>query len=503
MVRGGRVFADVTNVGDGRGSTGGAKWASRNAQADAAAEVVASAPAASRDDRRCPKDHPQPQERQASKEHPHPQRRQRKKRCAAEAPPLAQAGDKPPPVPPGVDQITWDERRTDPMLDGRPVTYLEMCHSLADQQLSQAQLRSHWENLQPAKAAACSASQNLTKHGAPLRTHLGALLEGMRHTASAAPDDQVEIVLGELADSLFQCSHIESQRHLPAVEHLMTRLRVNNVARDSILDWLLRSCDIMRLQDQVLFSTVLTFDRYCATEKDPLAAESMQTVLMAVISTVLKTNTISSEIHMPLRELLMHLCRPQVSFDAIMVMERHVLHTLQFSGLCAPTPLYFLDAFCQMLLLAFREAMETILPNTPRCLANFLLQLSLFKPGLHYRHPHAILAAAGVYVALCSMRLPHVCHHALLHDVAAVCPEIRDVDARVASCASELHMLWCEFAATQGDMVPCLLRKFAGSQLHASVLLSPPVSLIIVPSPCPTRAPNVTAYGNPSSLGGS
>jgi len=40
------------------------------------------------------------------------------------------------------------ERRIDPMLDGKRVTYAQMCRGLRDQQLSQAQLQEHWNNLQ-------------------------------------------------------------------------------------------------------------------------------------------------------------------------------------------------------------------------------------------------------------------------------------------------------------------------------------------------------------------
>ena len=44
--------------------------------------------------------------------------------------------------------ISQQERRTDPMLGGERVTYAEMCNGLRDQQLSQAQLQEHWNNLQ-------------------------------------------------------------------------------------------------------------------------------------------------------------------------------------------------------------------------------------------------------------------------------------------------------------------------------------------------------------------
>merc|ERR1719162_638022 len=181
---------------------------------------------------------------------------------------------------------------------------------------------------------------------------------------------------------------------------------------------------------------------------------------------------------MPLRDLLTHLCRGQVSFEEILSMEHRVLLALQFSGLSTPTPLDFLDAFC-MPLFAHAEAAER---DMTRDLANFLIQLSLFHAAIHYRQPHAILGASGLYVALCSLRVPHAAHHTLLHDVEAVCPEIHDVPARISACATELHGLWLEFAESQGQRVPCLLRKFSGSRLHQALVLGPPAALISAPS---------------------
>jgi len=324
------------------------------------------------------------------------------------------------------------------------------------------------------------------------RTNLAILLEGMRHGPIVSPDDQIDAVLGDLVDSLLQSSHAESQRHLPASEHLVSRLGSNQ--RESILEWLVQACDIMRLQDGVLYSTVLMLDRYCAAAHEPLPMERMQKVLMAVICTVLKTCTVSDEVCMPLRDLLLHLCRRQVNFEEVLEMEHRVLRTLQFSGLCAPTPLDFIDAFCTPL--AYGEPIES---SMPRCIANFVVQLSLFNAALHYRYPHAILAAGGVYVALCSLHMPPVVHQTLLHDIVAICPEIPDVPARVAACASDLHGLWVEFANTQGNRVPCLLRKFSGTRLHQNAILTPPAALMSIAPACPPWSPGATTNARSSS----
>jgi len=202
--------------------------------------------------------------------------------------------------------------------------------------------------------------------------------------------------------------------------------------------------------------------------------ERMHKVLMAVICTVLKTCTVSDDMTMPLRDLLLHLCRRQVVLEEIFTMEQKVLQTLNFSGLSAPTPLDFLDAFCMPLL----TVGETIESSTPRCLANFLIQLSMFETKLYYRHPHAVLAAASLYVALCGLHVPSKkALNALVDDVAAICAEMKDAPSRVATCATELHAMWLDFASTQGGKIPCLLHKFSGSRLHTAVILGPPKRL--------------------------
>lgn len=317
------------------------------------------------------------------------------------------------------------------------------------------------------------ASQNLKAQKEPPRSsQLASLFEAFRF--SPVPDDRVETVLADLADEVLAVSHKESQRHLPKTEDLLARL--GNVQREPILDWLVQSCDIMRLPDAIVYSTVLTLDRYCAACKEPVAMESMQKVLMAVICTSLKTCVVSDEVYMPLRDLLLHLCRGQVRFEEILVMEHRVLQTLQFKGLFAPTALEFLEAFKTPLTHCFGDAIDATCAFD---LANFLMQLSFFNATLHYGYAHSVLAASALYVALCHLQASPVIVQNLLTNVSAVCSDISDVPACVLTCATQLHALWLDFVAVQGNRVPCLLRKFTSStRLHMTVLLCPPAALI-------------------------
>lgn len=210
--------------------------------------------------------------------------------------------------------------------------------------------------------------------------------------------------------------------------------------------------------------------------------ESMQKVLMAVICTVLKTCAVSDEVCMPLRDLLLHLCRGQVRFEEILVMEHRVLQTLHYRGLFAPTALEFLEAFKIPLTHCFGDAVDA---GDAFDLANFLMQLSFFNASLHYGYAHSVLAASALYVALCHLQCSPVVVQNLLTNVAAICSDVTDVPALVMTCGTQLHAIWLDFVAVQGNRVPCLLRKFSSSRLHMTVLLGPPAAL--VPAPCPAE----------------
>jgi hypothetical protein len=52
----------------------------------------------------------------------------------------------------GIPSVLQAERRIDPMLDGRAVTYAEMCAGLENEPVTAQQFRVHWANLHPAQA---------------------------------------------------------------------------------------------------------------------------------------------------------------------------------------------------------------------------------------------------------------------------------------------------------------------------------------------------------------
>jgi hypothetical protein len=52
----------------------------------------------------------------------------------------------------GIPSVLQAERRIDPMLQGRAVTYAEMCAGLENESLTAPQFRVHWAGLHPAQA---------------------------------------------------------------------------------------------------------------------------------------------------------------------------------------------------------------------------------------------------------------------------------------------------------------------------------------------------------------
>lgn len=291
-----------------------------------------------------------------------------------------------------------------------------------------------------------------------------------KHIYRNASDEQIDVVLAGLVDGVLLSCHKSSQRHLPFQVDLHAHLSSAQCEREPTLTWLLRTCEIMNFRDEVLYATVLTLDRYCMAIREPVPMDRMQQVLMGVLCTTLKTTASTDDLQMPLRYLLGHLCRQLLPFEEILRLELEVLQKLDFQ-VTIPSPLEFLDALCARLM-----AVESVEGSPVRCLANFLLQLSLFSVSIHYRRPHAVLATSAIYLALCTLQAAPAMICMLLKDVTTICCDIKDVHNQVGTCALELQALWTEFASIPGSRVPCLLEKFKGQHMSEDVMLNPPAN---------------------------
>jgi len=238
-------------------------------------------------------------------------------------------------------------------------------------------------------------------------------LESRWQVFCADPDSCADAAMRDLVGRVLQTSHEESQRHLPVLEQVFAG--VGSQERDQILLWLLQVCDLRSLPDSVFYMAVVLFDRYCAALEERLPTGQLHLKVLAILSISMKVVGGADDTRKPwkLRELLACLGQQQHSVEEIFREEVSILQALNFE-VSAPSALEFLDA----LVLPFTQ------PDRPECsspvviLAKFLLQLSLLDASLHYRYPHAVLAAGAVYVALWCTRAKPARVAALLGDAA-------------------------------------------------------------------------------------
>jgi hypothetical protein len=109
-------------------------------------------------------------------------------------------------------------------------------------------------------------------------------------------------------------------------------------------------------------------------------------------------------------------------------------------------------------------------------LGDFLLQLTLADALLHYRYPHAVLAASALILALSTFAAPQARYIALLEDFALHCPEASASHAALVQCCSSVHMLWVRSIGTseQTTYARHVCLKFSRVGNHQVSTMIPP-----------------------------
>lgn len=247
----------------------------------------------------------------------------------------------------------------------------------------------------------------------PLGT-MAEALESRWEVLGDDPDLCADAALRDVLGRVLQAYHEESQSHLPVRERILSGL--GSRERDQILLWLLQVCDLRSLPDSVFYMAVVLFDRYCAVLEERIPTGHLHLKVLAILSISMKVTGGADDTRKPwkLRELLACLGQQQHSVEDIFREEVKLLCALSFE-VSAPSALDFLDA----LVLPFTQPDRPEASSPVVILAKFLLQLSLLDASLHYRYPHAVLAAGAVYVALWCTRAKPARVAALLGDVAA------------------------------------------------------------------------------------
>jgi hypothetical protein len=229
------------------------------------------------------------------------------------------------------------------------------------------------------------------------------------------PEQQAQGALQDLATSILRTCHTASERHIPTAGAILKNFRADE--RETTLLWLFQVCTTVNMQDSVMHSSALLLDRFCAKLPAPIPLEQLQLVTVAIISISLKFHgAVDENSKTPkLQDLLVHLGQHRWTIAQIFQAEHEVLRFLGFA-VSSPSAIDFLETF-----LLPHGMLDESRVSPVRCLAQFLLQLSLLNAPLHYRYSHAVLAAGAVYAALWCSQMSSEYVAALLADVATCC----------------------------------------------------------------------------------
>lgn len=252
-------------------------------------------------------------------------------------------------------------------------------------------------------------------------------LAGWRAVEAWAPDACADASLADLAGEVMRSSHRESEKHRPAAEAVLEAL--GQEEREKVVLWLFQVCAHCHLDDAVLYAAVLLLDSYCAGAREPLGINRLHLIVISILSISMKVTGGEDEVTKPrkLRELLAFLGQQRFSVQMVFATELEVLRGVNYQ-VSTPTPLDFLNALVLPLAsppvpgcghAGLAGAAEQSTGSPVACLARFLLQLSMLDVQLHYRYPHAALAAGAAYVALWCTRARPERTAALLSDVRA------------------------------------------------------------------------------------
>lgn len=295
---------------------------------------------------------------------------------------------------------------------------------------------------------------------------LARFFASLQHLPSS--EDRTQATLADVADSACRSLHQISQRHLPSASLLHEGLTPAD--RQETLVWLVQAFDVMHFSDSLLYDTALLLDRYYALPpREDIRSGESQRKLLAAVCMALKTGS-NAETQLPLRQVVTHLGHDQVPFDDVMEAELVMLRKLKFD-VGTPTALDFLEA------LGTRLGSLRI-SESCRSLAEFLLQLSLQDAPLHYRFPHAVLAASAFVLALYTSRAPSLAQTVILEDLSIYCPEALLTNGLLGQCCASLHNLWLRSAsaAEQSLFSRHLCQKFQRVNFNSVSAISPPTS---------------------------
>lgn len=295
---------------------------------------------------------------------------------------------------------------------------------------------------------------------------LACFLSSLRDLPSV--EARADASLADVVDSAMRSLHETSQKHKPSVQMLLEGQR--EADRQETLLWLVQAFEVMQFTDNALFDTALLLDRYYAClpfEETRVGASHRK--LLAAVCMALKTGS-HEDTQLSLKQIVNYLGRGQVPFGEVLAAELAMLRKLKWM-VGTPTARDFLEGL---------KTRQRTCDRSCSSLADFLLQLTLVDAHLHYRYPHAVLAAACMSLALYATRASRPSYEVLLEDLALHFPDYSAAPfAQLVPCCAEIHSIWVQ--AVSGQELPSrpyhkhVCTKFARASHHAVSSLTPPV----------------------------
>jgi len=304
--------------------------------------------------------------------------------------------------------------------------------------------------------------------GEPSPSALSQHFAALRHLPSL--EARADASLAEVSDSVLRAMHKSSERYKPSVKMMLKGTPLTD--RQEHVDWLVQAFDVMHFSDVALFDAALVLDRHSANSiEEHMSSSISQRNLLAAVCLALKLGSREDMVH-PLRQVVTHLGRDQIPFGDVLHAELMMLQKLKFC-VSTPTARDFLEALSARLQNLDRRCMS---------LSEFLLQLTLVDPHLHYRYPHCVLAAAVLALAMFATAAPPDAYGALLEDLA-----LHDDEAEndLVPCCADVHDLWVQALSRQDSAmqpyVQHLCAKFEHASRNSVSSVTPPKRVSLAP----------------------
>eukprot|EP00443_Scrippsiella_acuminata_P072150 CAMPEP_0115550472 /NCGR_PEP_ID=MMETSP0271-20121206/95239_1 /TAXON_ID=71861 /ORGANISM="Scrippsiella trochoidea, Strain CCMP3099" /LENGTH=225 /DNA_ID=CAMNT_0002984055 /DNA_START=22 /DNA_END=697 /DNA_ORIENTATION=- len=137
---------------------------------------------------------------------------------------------------------------------------------------------------------------------------------------SHQPDEAVEAALGGVVDTVLRAEHSLAERLRPRGAADLERA-IEGRHRAELINWMVQAFEVLKFDDAILHSVVLTLDRYYAIRALPIEVGSIQKLLLSAVCTEMKLAGAEEFPPGHWQRVLSHLCHGRVALKAILETE--------------------------------------------------------------------------------------------------------------------------------------------------------------------------------------